>query len=235
MFADDILKRQKQVVKKQQEEAEKRRKDEEEANLRVATDYIEKVKSALLSLANQGDRLKVTHENTRGLNVFEYLRKIGWKEGISVVHGEGNGRDLFKPTKITFEILDFTVGDSFRKMCINETYLNDKENIYLDKEQEYSIRLSDQENFSSIQEEIVKDKEHDPILFMNALLNAAYRNGMEGEISEVFPNMKEIKPTIFDFIQKNHASLETIENYMHILHNYSKEKEKQNQITKKAN
>lgn len=199
--------------------------EEEKSNLRVATEYIEKVKSELLSLANQGKNLKVTYKYIIGLSVFECLRKIGWKEGISVAHG--SGKDLLNITTITFEILDFTVRDSFRKMCISEQYLTLEENIYLDKEQEYSIRLSNGETFSSIQEEIVQDTTSDQIILISALLNAAYRNGMEGEISEVFPEMKEIKPTISNHILKDHGYLEMIENYMHILHNHSKEKQKQ--------
>lgn len=220
MFDTDILKIQQEVQAK-----EEKKRELQDEKLKIAKEYLESAKKEITAKAYKGEKLESTilfdsYNQDRINECYDTLRKLGWQEGINVriwkLDSYSNEEYLI------MEVKKFTNQDSFNKM-VCERYLDNMQLNYLRMEHNYSIRIDNNEKILDLQEEIAIGEDNKE-LSMLALVNAAYRNGLEGDIPEMF-GVDKIEPTI-DRVLRYECNV-SIKNYMEILHNKSKEKAKE--------
>lgn len=227
MFGDDILEVQRKVVA--EKEANKAKEDAEayKLSLEQAKAYLIKAKEDLTNRALNGSSLFVKYPGVFNQKFYDILTELGWEEGIDVKYcKEEYSNEL---GKYILAVKNFTNQDSLSKLLgrwiedINPVGIS-----YLEKEYTYSIRIANGENMLDIKDElaltIVKKSERQ--LSFLALVNAAYRNGLEGELPIYF-GVSEIEPTYRDVICENATTklafndslLKSMDNQMHISHN----------------
>jgi len=215
MFGNDILKIQTEKIN---DNAEKERMKMEEQR-KIVIEYLKDIKNKLLEQANAGKSLMVAYKNNKEISAhFEMLRKMAWNDGISITR---NKDEYTFDEIISAEVERISIDDNYEHMIQEYLYLLDKEKIqYLRSEHDFALRIKDGENVLEIQAEIAKSREINKRLAMLALANAAYRNGLEGEIPEL-EGVSKIKQTLY--VLPSYCA-ERLVNHTEILHNIYKEK-----------
>ena len=143
---------------------------------------------------------------------------MAWNDGISITR---NKDEYTFDEIISAEVERISIDDNYEHMIQEYLYLLDKEKIqYLRSEHDFALRIKDGENVLEIQAEIAKSREINKRLAMLALANAAYRNGLEGEIPEL-EGVSKIKQTLY--VLPSYCA-ERLVNHTEILHNIYKEK-----------
>jgi len=221
MFGNELLQKQQEVInareeEKRREEAEKRKK---------ALKYLKIIKEDLLMKANAGEKsLSVYYENNIEMSAYyESLRKMGWEDGINIIR---NRAEFSYAEAIFAKVERVSIKKSYESIIQKRQgrlieSLSEKEIQYLRDEHEYALRIENGESVFEIQEEIAQKNRIDKKMAMLALANAAYKNGLDGEIPEL-EGVSKIEPTLKDVLKYNCDQY--LVNYNEILHYIYKEK-----------
>lgn len=150
---------------------------------------------------------------------YESLRKVTWEDGISV---RIDKEEFTYNETIYAEVEKISINDSYENM-VNTRRLNKDKIEYLKYEHQYAIRIKNKEDVLNIQEEIAKDPKANKRMKMLVLANAAYRNGLDGELPEL-AEVSKIKPTLETVL--GNIFRDSLVDHTEILHNIYKEKAK---------
>lgn len=219
MFADMVFKQQQEVILEKERKQEEKEAREYKAKLAIAKEYLDSIKKELSRRASKGENLEFGYDSSENLNYcYEVLKELCLEEGINFYHTPWYGADGYY-----LSVDNFSNRDGFD--VLKKRIHDQNKKLYLDLEHQYSIRIADKEDILKIREEIM-EKRNEKELRIKALVNAAYRNGLEGDFPETF-GISKIQPTMADVI--THYCTTSCENMLEISHRKYKalrEKEK---------